>query len=66
MSLQETFSKFDIDTTDGIKFFVNKKTWFHIRPSGTEPLLRIIGESDDKKLLEEFYKKIERIIIKRI
>jgi phosphomannomutase len=65
-SLQETFSKFDIDTTDGIKFFVNKKTWFHIRPSGTEPLLRIIGESDDKKLLEEFYKKIERIIIKRI
>jgi phosphomannomutase len=65
-SLQETFSEFDIDTTDGIKFFVNKKTWFHIRPSGTEPLLRIIGESDDKKLLEEFYKKIERIIIKRI
>ena len=66
LSLQENFAGFDIDFADGIKFFVNPKTWFHIRPSGTEPLIRVIGESDDKKLLDEFYKRIERIIIKQI
>jgi len=65
-TLQETFAEFDIDTTDGLKFFVDKKTWFHIRPSGTEPLIRVIGESDNKKLLDEFYKKIERNITKYI
>lgn len=42
------------DTKDGVKYYLNdKKTWVLIRPSGTEPLLRIYFESDSKDKIEE-------------
>ena len=48
------------DTKDGVKYYLNdEKTWILIRPSGTEPLLRIDFESDSKEKIEklkEFFK----------
>ena len=48
-----------IDTKDGVKIYFDDNTsWILIRPSGTEPLLRIYFESDStdkiKKLEQEF------------
>ena len=34
-----------VDTTDGVKFWQADESWLLIRPSGTEPLLRIYAES---------------------
>lgn len=65
-SLQEYFSNYELDLTDGIKFFISPKTWIHIRPSSTEPLIRVIGESDDKKQLNEIYQQVYKIISKFI
>ena len=42
-----------IDTMDGVKFMLGDKTKILIRPSGTEPLLRIYFESDNIDKLEE-------------
>lgn len=47
----------NIDYQDGIRFEW-KKSWIHIRPSGTEPIIRVIGESLDKNWLKN---KIEYI-----
>lgn len=42
------------DTKDGVKYYLDdEKTWVLIRPSGTEPLLRIYFESDEKDKIEE-------------
>jgi len=38
--------------------------WFLVRPSNTEPLLRLIVEAKDKKTMKEKIKKIEGIIKK--
>ena len=38
--------------------------WFLVRPSNTEPLLRLIVETKDKKTMKEKIKKIEGIIKK--
>lgn len=45
------------DTTDGIKIVFDKKNWIMVRPSGTEPIIRIYGESDSEKNLEILMKK---------
>jgi len=54
------------DTTDGIKIILDNKNWVMIRPSGTEPIIRIYAESDSQKnlesLMEKFLQKIKSII----
>jgi phosphomannomutase/phosphoglucomutase len=54
------------DTTDGIKIVLDNKNWVMIRPSGTEPIIRIYAESDSQKnlesLMEKFIQKIKSII----
>jgi len=43
----------NIDTKDGVKlYFDDDSSWILIRPSGTEPLLRIYFESDSQEKLE--------------
>jgi len=44
----------EIDTLDGLKLIFENKAWLLIRPSGTEPLLRLYAESPDKKEVEIF------------
>ena len=54
------------DTVDGIKIVLDNKNWVMIRPSGTEPIIRIYAESDSQKnlesLMEKFIQKIKSII----
>ncbi|MCK4251058.1 phosphoglucosamine mutase [candidate division WOR-3 bacterium] len=46
---------------DGLRI-TTKDYWLHIRPSKTEPLIRIIGEARNKKQIEEYIKKIRDIL----
>jgi phosphomannomutase len=43
----------DVYTTDGIKIVFEGEEWLLIRPSGTEPLLRVYAEAAVKKQTEE-------------
>ena len=48
------FNVLEKDTKDGVKYYLDdNKTWVLIRPSGTEPLLRIYFESDAKDKIDE-------------
>jgi phosphomannomutase len=37
----------DVQTTDGVKYYLADGSWLLIRPSGTEPLLRVYAEAED-------------------
>ena len=54
------------DTTDGIKISIDQKTWVMIRPSGTEPIIRIYVEAESKlkldSLMSKFIEKAKLII----
>jgi phosphomannomutase/phosphoglucomutase len=54
------------DVTDGIKITENSKNWIMIRPSGTEPIIRIYGESENQEkldtLMAKYLKKVNSMI----
>ncbi|MCE9651472.1 MAG: phosphoglucosamine mutase [Nitrosarchaeum sp.] len=49
-SLKKEFTS--SDTTDGIKITSDPKNWVMIRPSGTEPIIRIYGEAESQQKLD--------------
>ncbi|MDH3735807.1 MAG: phosphoglucosamine mutase [Nitrosopumilus sp.] len=63
-SLKEEFPSSDI--TDGIKITIDHKNWVMIRPSGTEPIVRVYAESESQEkldgLMSEYLKKVKSII----
>jgi len=51
--ISELLNEFpDSDTSDGIKINVDENNWVMIRPSGTEPVIRIYGESNSQQNLD--------------
>ena len=40
------------DTTDGIKIIFDTKNWLMVRPSGTEPIIRIYAEGESQEKLD--------------
>jgi phosphomannomutase/phosphoglucomutase len=47
---------------DGAKIWIDDETWLMVRPSGTEPLIRMYAESTDKALLESKVEEYSRIV----
>lgn len=45
--LTSLFADHALDTTDGLRF-ARDRAWLHARPSGTEPIVRLIAESPDE------------------
>ena len=56
----------DSDTSDGIKIQVDDDNWVMIRSSGTEPIIRIYGESNSQQnldsLISNFVEKTKSIL----
>ena len=54
------------DISDGIKISTDFKNWVMIRPSGTEPIIRIYAESESQEKLDalmiKFRQKVNSII----
>jgi alpha-D-glucose phosphate-specific phosphoglucomutase len=42
----------EVDTRDGVKYRLADDSWMLIRPSGTEPVLRVYAEAPDQKALD--------------
>jgi phosphomannomutase/phosphoglucomutase len=55
--LKMVYSKEKIDQTDGLKIFRNT-SWVLVRASGTEPIIRILIDAEDRKSGEIFYKDL--------
>ncbi len=50
-----------LDLSDGLKI-IGDDYWIHIRPSQTEHVVRIIGESRDRQQIEDFIARVRRIL----
>lgn len=52
-----------INRIDGVKFLFADESWMLMRPSGTEPVVRIYAESEDKKDLEVLLEQGRKYIL---
>jgi phosphomannomutase len=59
--IEKEFSDAKIDMLDGITVEY-ENWWFNVRPSNTEPLLRLNVEADDEKTLQETTARILEVI----
>jgi len=50
-----------LDYTDGLKI-ISDEYWIHIRPSQTEHVVRIIGESRDRTQIENYMTRVKNIL----
>ena len=53
----------NVNKTDGVKLYFDDNSWILVRPSGTEPLLRIYIECDRLEKIEEFKENIKNASI---
>jgi phosphomannomutase len=47
-ALRKTFADARVDIQDGLRLAWNDR-WLHVRPSGTEPIVRVIAEAPTEK-----------------
>jgi alpha-D-glucose phosphate-specific phosphoglucomutase len=50
-----------VDTLDGVKYLFADDSWLLIRPSGTEPVLRVYAEARDEAMVEALIRYGEQI-----
>lgn len=53
----------NINRMDGVKFFFTDGSWMLMRPSGTEPMVRIYAESESKEELEVLLEQGRRYLL---
>ncbi len=62
--MKETFGDAkEVNELDGIRFDFIDKSWIHVRPSNTEPAVRIIGEAESEERFNELLKKVESEVL---
>ena len=55
-----------VEMLDGAKIWIDEDTWLMVRPSGTEPLIRMYAESTDKSLLDSKVDEYRRLVQSRM
>lgn len=61
--LETYYTETEINNLDGLRFDFKDGTWLHIRPSNTEPIIRIYGESKNEENLKQKIEETKKIIL---
>lgn len=61
-----SFGKYQVmrvEAIDGFKYHFSNDEWIMIRPSGTEPLLRVYGEAPTKAMVTEMLQTVKKALL---
>jgi phosphomannomutase len=59
--LKSNFTEAEIDEQDGLRLDLPDGSWIHIRPSNTEPIVRMFGEAKDEETIKKLFEKAKTL-----
>ena len=62
MKSVEKEAKGEVERIDGLKLWTGVHSWVLVRPSGTEPIVRIFAESETQEGADQLVKKFAKIV----
>lgn len=62
IKLKSIFSDAKIDEQDGIRFDFSDNSWIHLRPSNTEPIIRLFGEAKTQERIDSLFEEAKDVI----
>ena len=60
--LKNHFGNAEVNELDGLRLDFSDSSWIHLRPSNTEPIIRLIGEAKTKERIEELFAEAKAIL----
>lgn len=60
--MKKHFSGCEINELDGLRLDFNDGSWIHLRPSNTEPIVRLYGEANAKEKIESLFEETKKVI----
>lgn len=64
--IQNEFENNRVIIGDGIKIYISEYEWVQLRKSNTEPIVRIIAESNDEEISKSLLSRVKSIFIKNL
>lgn len=62
MRAVEKHSNGRVEKVDGVKAWLDERTWVLVRPSGTEPIVRIFAEAETQEKADSVLKKFVKMV----
>jgi phosphomannomutase len=60
--LSEAYSEYEQTRLDGLTINIGEHTWFNVRASNTEPVMRLNAESDSQAVLDDLVVRVKELI----
>ena len=51
-----------VDIQDGLRLDFTDNSWINIRPSNTEPIVRVMGEAETSEQIEALMKQVKELL----
>jgi len=61
--LKNHFKDSIINEEDGLHMVFPDKSWFHLRPSNTEPIIKLFGEGNTQEEIDSLFEEVKKVIV---
>ncbi len=63
IKLKSVFKEVEVDEQDGLRLEFKDSSWIHLRPSNTEPIIRLFGEAKSEERINELFEQVKQILM---